>query len=65
MIRNSSSQMIRFDSNNFSEESANWIFSNVINPVVELEENIIKEAIKFRKTNKKRDLSYVDCIGYI
>ena len=30
----------------------------------EVNENIAKEAAKFRKANYKRELSYIDCIGY-
>ena len=32
---------------------------------VDVEDHILKEAIKFRKVNKKMDLSYTDCIGYV
>ena len=30
-----------------------------------IEDNVIKKAMTFRALNKKRNLSYVDCIGYI
>ncbi|MBS3092512.1 PIN domain-containing protein [Candidatus Pacearchaeota archaeon] len=33
--------------------------------VVEIPDETLKEAIKFRKANKKKDLSYTDCIGYV
>lgn len=33
--------------------------------VAEIDDETLKEAIKFRKENKKQDLSYADCIGYI
>ncbi len=32
---------------------------------VELDDETIKEAMIFRSRNKKRNLSYVDCIGYL
>lgn len=31
----------------------------------DIDDEVLKEAVKFRKNNKKRDLSYADCIGYI
>lgn len=33
--------------------------------VIDIDENIILEALKFRKEHHRRDLSYADCIGYI
>ena len=33
--------------------------------VVEINDDSLKEAMKFRKENKKKDVSYTDCIGYI
>lgn len=51
--------------NNLSQEKANEIYKKYKECVVEVSDEIIKEAIKFRKENKKRDLSYADCIGYI
>ncbi len=32
--------------------------------VMDVDDETLKEAIQFRKTHKKRDLSYADCIGY-
>ena len=32
---------------------------------VEIDDDTLKEAIKFRKLHKKRGLSYADCVGYI
>ncbi len=33
--------------------------------VVPINDKVIQEAVKLRKENKKRNLSYADCIGYI
>ncbi len=30
-----------------------------------IKDEIIKEAMGFRKDNKKKNLSYIDCIGYV
>ncbi|MBS3065542.1 PIN domain-containing protein [Candidatus Pacearchaeota archaeon] len=32
---------------------------------VKYNDNVIKEACEFRHENYKRDISYIDCIGYI
>ena len=32
---------------------------------MDISEDVLKEAIKFRKKNKSKNLSYTDCIGYI
>mgnify|MGYP001605914298 CR=1 FL=1 len=51
--------------NNLNEEKADEIYNKYSNCVVEVSDEVLKEAIKFRKANKKKDLSYTDCIGYI
>ncbi|MBS3082263.1 PIN domain-containing protein [Candidatus Pacearchaeota archaeon] len=51
--------------NDFGEERAEEVFSKFRNNVVEIDDDTLKEAIKFRKEFKKHDLSYVDCFGYI
>ena len=51
--------------NDFEEEKANIIFNIYKKVVVEIDDETLKEAIKFRKEQKKQDLSYTDCIGYI
>jgi len=33
--------------------------------VIEIDDDSLKEAMRFRKENKKKDVSYTDCIGYI
>lgn len=49
----------------YGEEIANseldlWLGSSIEIPI-----KIIKQAMKFKLLNKKDNLSYVDCIGYI
>lgn len=51
--------------NNWGEEKANVIFESYKDAVVEIDDESLKEAMKFRKENKKKDVSYTDCIGYI
>lgn len=51
--------------NDLGEEKAEEIYNKFKECIMELSDHIIKEAIKFRKNNKKKDLSYADCIGYI
>lgn len=49
----------------FSEEKAEEVYSKFRSNVIEIDDETLKEAIKFRKEHKKQDLSYTDCIGYI
>ena len=49
----------------FNEQELNEIYNKYKEAVVEIEDDTLKEAMKFRKEHKKKDLSYTDCIGYI
>ena len=49
----------------YSEEKAEEIYLRFKDYNVEIDDETLKEAIKFRKEHKKQDLSYTDCIGYI
>lgn len=49
----------------YNEAKANVIFETYKKAVVEIDDETLKEAIKFRKEHKKQDLSYTDCTGYI
>ncbi len=49
----------------YPSEKADVVFDNYKNAVVEIDDETLKEAIRFRKQNKKKDLSYSDCIGYV
>ena len=51
--------------NNLDEFKAEEIYEKYSCCVVHISDEILKEALKFRKKNKKRNLSYTDCIGYI
>lgn len=50
--------------NNLAEDEADLIYEKYKNAVIEIDDKIIKDAMKFRKANKKKNLSYADCIGY-
>ncbi len=49
----------------FNDKKADEIYSEIKPFVVDINDETLKDAIKFRHKNKKRDLSYADCIGYI
>ena len=52
----------------YTEDKAEEIYNKYSQCVVEISDEMLKEAIKFRKANKKKkkkDLSYTDCIGYV
>jgi predicted nucleic acid-binding protein len=51
--------------NNLDESGAEEIYEKYSCCVVHISDEILKEAMKFRKKNKKRNLSYTDCVGYI
>jgi len=51
--------------NNIDELKTEEIYEKYKWCVVEISDEVLKEAMKFRKNNKKRNLSYSDCIGYI
>ncbi len=51
--------------NNTDESKAEEIYEKYKWCVVEVSDEVLKESMKFRKKNKKRNLSYSDCIGYI
>ncbi|MDP3728033.1 MAG: type II toxin-antitoxin system VapC family toxin [bacterium] len=51
--------------NDFGEEKAREAYQKFSECTVQISEEVLIEALKFRKENKKRELSYTDCIGYI
>lgn len=51
--------------NDLGESEADETYNTYKAGIADVEDGILKEAIKFRKKNKKRDLSYADCIGYM
>jgi len=50
---------------NFNEQELQEIYDKYKESVVEIDDETLKEAMKFRKELKKRDVSYTDSIGYI
>ncbi len=51
--------------NDYGVVKADEIFSIFDACVVDIDPETIKQAMKFRKQNKKMGLSYADCIGYV
>ena len=49
----------------YGAKTANQIFNQFKHSVIEVDDEILKEAIRFRVKCAKRRLSYADCIGYI
>ena len=49
----------------YNEMDSNQIYDKYKEAVKEIDDSVLKEAIKFRKEHKKKDVSYTDCIGYI
>ncbi|MBS3077286.1 PIN domain-containing protein [Candidatus Pacearchaeota archaeon] len=47
------------------KDSAEYYYDFFLEFCVEFDDAVIKEANEFRLKNYRRDLSYVDCIGYI
>ena len=51
--------------NNFGRQTADTFYDETVEYAAEIQDGIIKEAMVFRMQNKSKNLSYVDCIGYI
>jgi len=51
--------------NSYNKEIADKYYDFYSDFAVEIKDEEIKEAMVFKATNKKRNLSYADCIGYI
>ncbi|MEK7105951.1 MAG: PIN domain-containing protein [Patescibacteria group bacterium] len=49
----------------FNKEELEEIYSKYKESVVEIDDETLKEAMRFRKEHRKKNLSYTDCIGYI
>ncbi len=49
----------------YGESKANEVYEKYKGSVVEIGDETLKEAVKFRKMMNKRQLSYADCIGYV
>jgi len=49
----------------FGERKSNEVYSEIKPFVREVDDETLKEAIKFRNKEKNKRVSYADCIGYI
>lgn len=49
----------------YGESKAHELCLKFKDCVIDVDEGIILEALKFRKEHHRRNLSYADCIGYI
>ncbi len=49
----------------YDKNKAEKVLTDYLKFVVDFDENVIKEASKFRLDNKSKGLSMTDCIGYI
>lgn len=49
----------------YDTKTADFVYNYLLRAVVETDDATIKEAMQFRLQNRKKKLSYVDCIGYI
>lgn len=47
------------------KDTADRYYGPFVDYCVEISDDIIKKAMIFRSMMRKRDLSYVDCLGYI
>lgn len=50
---------------NYDAKVADYAYDYLLKYVVEIEDEVIKEAMWFKLRNKRRKLSYVDCVGYV
>jgi predicted nucleic acid-binding protein len=50
---------------NHNRQIAEHYFDMFRQFAVDFEDALIKEAMQFRLDNKSKDLSYIDCIGYV
>ena len=54
-----------FSLSNLGQVSSDIVYDKYKRNIVEIDEGSLKEAMKFRHINKKRSLSYADCVGYV
>jgi len=50
--------------NKLGEEAAEEIYNQYKPSMIDIDDDALKRAIKFRKQHKHKNLSYADCIGY-
>jgi uncharacterized protein len=51
--------------NNYTEEEVKDFFEFLQTLCIELDFDWIPKSVSFRKEDKKRNLSYADCLGYV
>lgn len=49
----------------YGEEKANTLYDNYKDSIVEIPDEVLKQAMKFKIKHKKKRLSYTDCLGYV
>ena len=49
----------------YGKYSADTYFDKLSDFAIDIDDEIIKKAMEFRAQNKKKKLSYTDCIGYV
>lgn len=49
----------------YDQKTANKYYHELVKFCIDIDDSVIKEAMIFKAMNKKRKLSYTDCIGYI
>lgn len=49
----------------YGEKKADIIYEDYRTFVVDIDDETLKKAMQFRVRNKRKNLSYADCIGYI
>lgn len=49
----------------FGKQKADEVYDHLLKYVMYVDDATIKDAMMFRLANKKKGLSYVDCIGYV
>ena len=50
---------------NYDSKIADYVYDYLLKSVVDIDDEIIKEAMHFKLQNKGSRLSYIDCVGYI
>lgn len=50
---------------NCDKKTVEDYYNEFLDYAIEIDDSTIKKAIYFKYENRKKDLSYVDCIGYV
>lgn len=49
----------------FGRKAADKFYEETVKYCININDDVIKEAMLFRLQNKSKNLSYIDCIGYV